>query len=88
MPRGFGWGRGWWFGFPSWGRGFGFRGFAPPWPFIGWGRSGLPKCWWPFAPYGIYLKSKLFKRFIHDDYYNEGCILNFRKKEVIYYARV
>ena len=37
------------------GRGFGFRGWAPPWPYIGLGRGGLPRCWayTPFwgAPY-------------------------------------
>jgi len=32
MPNGFG-------------RGFGFRGWSPPWPFVGWGRGGLPRCW-------------------------------------------
>ncbi|MEW6328107.1 MAG: DUF5320 domain-containing protein [Thermodesulfobacteriota bacterium] len=29
----------------GYGRGFGFRGYAPPWPYIGWGRGGLPRCW-------------------------------------------
>ena len=32
MPNGFG-------------RGFGFRGWSPPSPFIGWGQGGLPRCW-------------------------------------------
>ena len=32
MPNGFG-------------RGFGFRGCSLPWPFVGWGRGGLPRCW-------------------------------------------
>ena len=27
------------------GRGFGFRGRSPAWPFIGRGRGGLPRCW-------------------------------------------
>ncbi|MFA4916509.1 MAG: hypothetical protein WC560_07550 [Syntrophales bacterium] len=27
------------------GRGFGFRGNSPPWPYIGLGRGGLPRCW-------------------------------------------
>jgi hypothetical protein len=27
------------------GRGCGFKGWSPPWPFIGWGRGGLPRCW-------------------------------------------
>lgn len=29
------------------GRGFGFRGVSPPWPYIGRGRGGLPRCWYP-----------------------------------------
>jgi len=44
MPNGFGF-RG--------GRGFGFRGTSPPWPYIGRGRGGLPRCWHfgpPVAP--------------------------------------
>jgi hypothetical protein len=27
--------------------GFGFRGASPPWPYIGRGRGGLPRCWYP-----------------------------------------
>ena len=34
MPYGFG--RGGW--------GFGFRGSSPPWPYVGIGRGGLPRC--------------------------------------------
>ena len=34
MPNGFG--RGGW--------GFGFRGSSPPWPYVGIGRGGLPRC--------------------------------------------
>ena len=42
-------------------RGFGFRGWSPPWPYVGLGRGGLPRCWaygpfWgiPYSyPYGI-----------------------------------
>ena len=30
-------------------RGFGFRGFSPPWPYTGRGRGGLPRCWHPNA---------------------------------------
>jgi len=37
MPNGFGF-RG--------GRGFGFRGSSPPWPYVGLGRGGLPRCWY------------------------------------------
>ena len=39
MPNGFGRG----FGFRG-GMGFGFRGSSPPWPFVGLGRGGLPRC--------------------------------------------
>ena len=35
MPNGFGFRGGW---------GFGFRGSSPPWPYIGLGRGGLPRC--------------------------------------------
>lgn len=31
------------------GYGFGFRGSSPPWPYIGRGRGGLPRCWYPWA---------------------------------------
>lgn len=27
------------------GRGCGFRGYSPPWPNVGQGRGGLPRCW-------------------------------------------
>ena len=39
--RGVGWGRGG-------GYGFGFRGASPPWPYIGRGRGGLPRCGYYF----------------------------------------
>jgi len=39
MPNGFGQGRGF-----GGGAGFGFRGASPPWPYIGRGRGGLPRC--------------------------------------------
>ena len=26
------------------GRGFGFRGSSPPWPYVGLGKGGLPRC--------------------------------------------
>ena len=26
------------------GMGFGFRGSSPPWPYVGQGRGGLPRC--------------------------------------------
>ena len=31
------------------GRGFGFRGGSPPWPYVGRGRGGLPRCAYPGA---------------------------------------
>ena len=36
-------GRGIGFGFRG-GMGFGFRGSSPPWPYVGLGRGGLPRC--------------------------------------------
>ena len=39
MTYGFGWGYG-----RTGGAGFGFRGSSPPWPYVGRGRGGLPKC--------------------------------------------
>jgi hypothetical protein len=45
---GFGFGRGMGFGFGR-GMGFGFRGSSPPWPYIGRGRGGLPRCGYFFA---------------------------------------
>ena len=39
MPNG----RGMGFGFRK-GMGFGFRGSSPPWPYVGLGRGGLPRC--------------------------------------------
>ena len=43
MPNGFGRGRGSGRGFGG-GMGFGFRGSSPPWPYVGLGRGGLPRC--------------------------------------------
>lgn len=43
MPNGFGQGKGFGSGFGR-GMGFGFRGMSPPWPYIGRGRGGLPRC--------------------------------------------
>ena len=40
MPNGFGRGLG--RGGGGWG--FGFRGSSPPWPYVGLGRGGLPRC--------------------------------------------
>jgi hypothetical protein len=47
------------------GMGFGFRGSSPPWPYVGLGRGGLPRCgyfsrgaftpaYWPRAQGGSY----------------------------------
>lgn len=49
------------------GMGFGFRGSSPPWPYVGMGRGGLPRCGyslsgpgapvpWPYqqTPYPFY----------------------------------
>ena len=33
----------------GYGMGFGFRGASPPWPYVGRGRGGLPRCW-AYAP--------------------------------------
>ena len=43
-------GRGW-FGWGGGGRGmgFGFRGSSPPWPYVGRGRGGLPRCGYFFS---------------------------------------
>ena len=41
MPDGFGQGRG---AGRGGGMGFGFRGSSPPWPYVGRGRGGLPRC--------------------------------------------
>ena len=42
MPNGYGRGFGGRGG--GWGWGFGFRGSSPPWPYVGLGRGGLPRC--------------------------------------------
>ena len=47
MPNGFGRG----FGFRG-GMGFGFRGSSPPWPYVGIGRGGLPRCGYFFSGAG------------------------------------
>jgi len=35
------------------GRGFGFRGTAPAWPYVGRGRGGLPRCAYPGLQRGV-----------------------------------
>ena len=40
MPNGYGFKRG---------LGVGFRGSSPPWPYVGRGRGGLPRCRYPVA---------------------------------------
>jgi len=42
MPNGCGRGAGRGRGGGGWG--FGFRGSSPPWPYVGLGRGGLPRC--------------------------------------------
>ncbi len=37
------------------GAGFGFRGSSPPWPYVGRGRGGLPRCWSPGLSNSNYL---------------------------------
>lgn len=32
--------------------GFGFRGSSPPWPYVGRGRGGLPRCGYYFSGAG------------------------------------
>jgi len=44
MPNGFGRGFG-----SRRGMGFGFRGSSPPWPYVGLGRGGLPRCGYFFS---------------------------------------
>lgn len=48
MPNGFGFRGGW---------GFGFRGSSPPWPYVGLGRGGLPRCWYFLRPMGAPVSS-------------------------------
>jgi hypothetical protein len=36
-----------WSGGQGRGSGFGFRGSSPPWPYVGRGRRGLPRCYYP-----------------------------------------
>ena len=43
MPNGFGFRGGW---------GFGFRGSSPPWPYVGLGKGGLPRCGYFLGPMG------------------------------------
>ena len=35
------------------GMGFGFRGASPPWPYVGLGRGGLPRCGYFFSGIGV-----------------------------------
>jgi hypothetical protein len=51
MPNGFGQGRGFGRGAGG-GMGFGFRGSSPPWPYVGRGRGGLPRCGYYFGGAG------------------------------------
>jgi hypothetical protein len=52
MPNGFGRGRG--LGRSAGGgMGFGFRGSSPPWPYVGIGRGGLPRCGYFLSGAGV-----------------------------------
>jgi hypothetical protein len=51
MPNGFGRGRSADFSLRG-GMGFGFRGASPPWPYVGLGRGGLPRCGYFFSGSG------------------------------------
>jgi len=35
------------------GMGFGFRGSSPPWPYVGLGRGGLPRCGYYLRGLGV-----------------------------------
>ena len=48
MPNGFGRGFG-----SRGGMGFGFRGSSPPWPYVGRGRGGLPRCGYFLSGAGV-----------------------------------
>jgi len=48
MGRGRGAGRG-----SGGGMGFGFRGASPPWPYVGRGRGGLPRCGYFLSGAGV-----------------------------------
>jgi NAD-dependent dihydropyrimidine dehydrogenase PreA subunit len=49
----YGYGRGFGGGFGRGGGwGFGFRGASPPWPYVGLGRGGLPRCGYFFSGVG------------------------------------
>jgi hypothetical protein len=52
MPNGFRQGRGIGRGAGG-GMGFGFRGSSPPWPYVGRGRGGLPRCGYYFSSAGV-----------------------------------
>ena len=48
------------------GRGFGFRGWSPPWPYVGRGRGGLPRCWAYGASWGTsYADPRSFGLYSH-----------------------
>lgn len=51
MPNRFGRGRPYGRGFEA-GMGLGFRGASPPWPYVGIGRGGLPRCGYFFSGTG------------------------------------
>ena len=52
MSNGFGRGGGFGRGLRG-GMGFGFRGASPPWPYVGIGRGGLPRCGYFMSGAGV-----------------------------------
>lgn len=55
-------------GFRS-GAGFGFWGSSPPWPYVGRGRGGLPRCRYPGAATSLYYTrtSPYLSRMSHEE---------------------
>ena len=46
------------------GRGFGFRGWSPLWPYTGRGRGGMPRCFYP----GLYGSGHGYSHHYPEDY--------------------
>jgi len=69
------------------GRGFGFRGASPPWPYVGRGRGGLPRCWYPGAvaappyPSAFYVGYPAWESTSYPPYAAPEQELNFLKEE-------
>jgi hypothetical protein len=71
----------------GYGRGFGFRGTSPPWPYVGRGRGGFPRCWYPgmvaAPPYtpAFYGDYPAWTPTPYPPYMSEGQELDFLKEE-------